>query len=263
MTAASEGFSLTIGDLRQVIPMTFPDATVEEQFASRLKSADHEALSVRISPNDEADVEGHWRSSSVTIDVLLDDDTEGHAMSLHFPSVEEADRFRRRLMAVGLLAGTLAIGSAGAMAIANAPSISTGQAVPGTAPAVTMQAPAGHGFFENADISPVAPAAAGAATPSPGTRGGFTEGADLGAVAPAAAAASEAAGAGTRGGLVEGADIGIAPVAAAETGAASTAASAENKGGLVEGADIDSGAFGIGSSVERSRIGGPVEGADR
>ncbi len=187
MTTASEGYTLSIGDLRQVVPMAFPDSTVERQLATLLKSGDHEALSVRITAADEPDVEGHaFGSAAVSINVQLDDDdTEGHAISVHFPSPAEADQFRKRLMAVGLLAGTIAIGSVGAIAIANQPA-STGAAIPGTAPApITMQAPAGRGFFEGADIS-IAPAADAAV--GSGTRGGLVEGADIGAPAAAGAA---------------------------------------------------------------------------
>jgi hypothetical protein len=266
MTTGTEGYTLTIGDLSQVVPMAFPDATVAQQLAARLKSGDDRALSVRITPAEESDVEGHLRSSAVSITVQLDDDdVEGHAMSVHFPSIAEADRFRRRLIAVGLLAGTIAIGSAGAAVIANQP-ISTGAAVPGSAP-ITYQAPAGRGFFQGADIS-VAPAAAGAAAEAAigsGTRGGMVEGADIGmpaaAGAAAAGAAAQAANAQTRGGLVEGADVDAGAFGIGSSVERSQVANADTRGGLVEGADMDAG-FGIGSSVERSRVSGPVEGAD-
>ncbi len=266
MTTGSEGFTLTIGDLHQVVPMAFPDATVAQQLAARLKSGDEQALAVKIAPLEESDVEGHWRSSSVDITIQLgDDDVEGHAMSVHFPSAAEADRFRKRLMAVGLLAGTIAIGSVSAAAIANAPSIPSGAAIPGPAP-ITYQAPAGHGFFEGADsVTPAAGAAAEAAVGS-GTRGGLVEGADIGMpAAPAAAAgaaAANAANAATRGGLVEGADVDAGAFGIGSSVERAAVANADTKGGVVEGADLDSGASGIGSSVERSRVGGVVEGAD-
>ena len=267
MTTGSEGYTLTIGDLSQVVPMAFPDATVAQQLATRLKSGDDQALSVRITPAEESDVEGHLRSSAVSITIQLDDDdVEGHAMSVHFPSVAEADRFRKRLIAVGLLAGTIAIGSAGAAVIANQP-ISSGAAVPGSAP-ITYQAPAGRGFFQGADIS-VAPAAAGAAAEAAvgsGTRGGMVEGADIGMPAAAGAAtagaAANAANAQTRGGLIEGADVDAGAFGIGSSVERSQVANADTRGGLVEGADVDSGASGIGSSVERSRVSGPVEGSD-
>ncbi len=244
MTTGIEGYALTIGDLRQVIPMVFPDATLEQQFASRLKSGDDQALAVRITPAEQPDVEGHAfaGAGSTWINVHLDDDdTEGHAIAVHFPTAAEADRFRKRLMAVGLLAGTIAIGSAGAIAIANQPA-STGSAIPANpANSITYQAPAGRGFFEGADVN-VAPAAAGAA-----------------------GAAAGATGAGTRGGFFEGADVSnVAPAAAGAAGAAAEATTNQTRGGLVKGADLESGAVGIGSSVERSRAAhGPVEGADK
>ena len=267
MTTGTEGYTLTIGDLSQVVPMAFPDATVAQQLATRLKSGDDQALSVRITPAEESDVEGHLRSSAVSITIQLDDDdVEGHAMSVHFPSIAEADRFRKRLIAVGLLAGTIAIGSAGAAVIANQP-ISSGAAVPGSAP-ITYQAPAGRGFFQGADIS-VAPAAAGAeaeAAVGSGTRGGMVEGADIGMPAAAGAAtagaAANAANAQTRGGLIEGADVDAGAFGIGSCVERSQVANADTRGGLVEGADVDSGASGIGSSVERSRVSGPVEGSD-
>jgi hypothetical protein len=268
MTTGSEGFTLTIGDLRQVVPMAFPDATVAQQLAARLKSGDEKALAIRIAPAEESDVEGHLRSTSVSINVQLDDDdVEGHAMSVHFPTVAEADRFRKRLIAVGLLAGTIALGSAGAAVIANQP-ISTGAAVPGSAP-ITYQAPAGRGFFH---IS-VAPAAAGAAAEAAvgsGTRGGMVEGADIGmpaaagaATAGAAAQAANAANAQTHGGLIEGADVDAGAFGIGSSVERSAVANADTRGGLVEGADMDAGDFGIGSSVQQSRSAhGPVEGAE-
>jgi hypothetical protein len=47
---------------------------------------------------------------------------EGHALSLHFPSVKEANDFRRNLLAAGLITATLAVGAGGGMAIASAAS---------------------------------------------------------------------------------------------------------------------------------------------
>ena len=66
------------------------------------------------------DVEGHAMSSTLRVRAFEgDDDTEGHAISIHFPSREEAEAFRRRLMVTGVLAGTLALGAAGGIGLAN------------------------------------------------------------------------------------------------------------------------------------------------
>jgi hypothetical protein len=79
---------------------------------------------VRIRIPADADTEGHESSSVLTVLVGADDDddVEGHALSLHFPSVKEANDFRRNLLAAGLLTATLAVGTAGGMAIATSAS---------------------------------------------------------------------------------------------------------------------------------------------
>jgi hypothetical protein len=69
---------------------------------------------------DDNDVEGHG-GSNPRFKVVLegDDDTEGHAMTLNFPTREEADAFRKRLMLTGVLAGTIVLGAAGGIGLAN------------------------------------------------------------------------------------------------------------------------------------------------
>ena len=73
-----------------------------------------------VSP-DDLDTEGHGRAGGTAVRVIVadDDDTEGHALSIHFPSTAEADAFRKRLMVAGVLAGTVALGAAGGMGLAN------------------------------------------------------------------------------------------------------------------------------------------------
>ena len=69
---------------------------------------------------DSDEVEGHRLGVGPLVRVLAeDDDTEGHAISIHFPSREEADAFRKRLMITGVLAGTVALGAAGGIGLAN------------------------------------------------------------------------------------------------------------------------------------------------
>src|SRR6188472_1260476 len=79
----------------------------------------------------DADTEGHESSSVLTVLVGADDDdVEGHALSLHFPSMQEANDFRRNLLAAGLITATLAVGAAGGMAIsAGASGIGSEEAV--------------------------------------------------------------------------------------------------------------------------------------
>jgi hypothetical protein len=84
------------------------------------------ALRIRLSTPSDFDVSGHTLSAaSVTLDVLDDeDDTEGHSISLHFPSVEDAKHFEQRMIATGAIVGTLVIGGSGlalSQALPNAP----------------------------------------------------------------------------------------------------------------------------------------------
>jgi hypothetical protein len=70
------------------------------------------SVAVRIAPTDSSDVSGHG-GSDTSIAVLLDigDDVEGHAFTLRFPSSEDAQRLRTRLVAGGLLVAVLTVGS--------------------------------------------------------------------------------------------------------------------------------------------------------
>ncbi len=212
----AEGLALTIGDLRQVIPMAFPDPTVEERFRSMLRSGDDEAVAVRITAPDEADVEGHAYSATqksvwIRVDLGDEDDTEGHAISVHFPTAEEADRFRKRLMAAGLLTGAVVLGSVGAIAVSNLPAPSD---VAAPARSAVYERPAGHGLLEGIDATGAAAAGAAAAsgidaaTGRP-ARSGFLESAD--AAGPAAGSAASATEIGQpQGGFMEGTDAGAA-----------------------------------------------------
>ena len=87
-----------------------------------VKELTESGKAVRIRIPADADVEGHESSSVLTVLVGGDDDddVEGHALSLHFPSVQEANDFRRNLLAAGLITATLAVGAAGGMAVGNA-----------------------------------------------------------------------------------------------------------------------------------------------
>jgi hypothetical protein len=116
MSPAQEGHALTIGG-QQPARLTFPDPKTEQRIRAGLKTG--RATSVRIAPAERSDVEGHvLDSQSVLVNLQLEgDDTEGHAINVHFPTAADADNFRRNVLAAGLLAGTIVIGAAGAIAI--------------------------------------------------------------------------------------------------------------------------------------------------
>jgi hypothetical protein len=128
----------------------------------------------------EDDTSGHaLDATSVSIALRFDDDVEGHALSLHFPTAQKADEFRKRLMATGIVAGALVVGVTAAQLTSTAPATNTGPIVapaPVAAPAPNFAeprvnpripaddlapagAPAKESPIERIRIAPVAPAA--------------------------------------------------------------------------------------------------------
>ena len=73
-------------------------------------------IRVRLDSPGDFDVVGHASGAGgeLTLTILDDDDdTVGHAISLHFPSLEEAKRFQNRMLVTGALVGTLVIAGTG------------------------------------------------------------------------------------------------------------------------------------------------------
>jgi hypothetical protein len=250
MSGTTEGYALSIAELGQTVPMTMPDAETARRLRASLKGAGADKVSVRLA-EDESDVEGHTLAGalrSVAVRVHLDpNDTEGHAISVHFPNAEEAARFRNRLIASGILAGSIVFASAAAVGITSAPA-GTQVAAPQT-PVVEVQRPADRGMIEGATLAPAAaaPAAGSAAVPVTG-------------IDPAPGLPVERE-------LIQGAEIGMgaaAPAASQATGI-DPATGRPARSGLVEGASIGGAgqaAPAAGSQVQRPAGSGPIEGAD-
>jgi hypothetical protein len=117
------------------------------------------AVILGIASDGDADVEGHAFSSSVELTLqLTEDDTSGHAISVRFPTADDAAKFRRNLLLGGALAASVALGSAGALVISSQPASPVDSGM-WSAPA--YERPAGRGMLEGEDL--VLPAAAGAA----------------------------------------------------------------------------------------------------
>ena len=98
----------------------FVDLNDEDGFLDALRKRRGEPGSthIEIAPAPEADTQGHATRFATSVVVRPSgDDTEGHAISLHFPTAAEADAFRRRLLATGLIVGTVTIGALGATAL--------------------------------------------------------------------------------------------------------------------------------------------------
>jgi hypothetical protein len=112
-----------MNDQQLVIDLgTDGSATIERDQAKwldeKLRRGQRPTREIRVK-QDDSDTEGHSALRSATVRVLAedDDDTEGHAISIHFPSAAEADAFRKRLMVTGVLVGTVALASAGAVGL--------------------------------------------------------------------------------------------------------------------------------------------------
>ncbi len=85
---------------------------------------------------DESDTEGHTISGTllrVIVETDDTDDTEGHVVSLRFPTAQDADAFRKRLLVTGVLAGTIALGAAGGIGLATMTDAGSSRAVAGSA----------------------------------------------------------------------------------------------------------------------------------
>ena len=107
---ANEQFTIDLGD-QQAVLVTDDDAWLREKLRQ-----EPGATRIRVR-YDEDEVEGHRYGAGLGVRVIADDlDTEGHAIALHFPSREEADAFRKRLMLGGVLAGTVVLGTAAGIA---------------------------------------------------------------------------------------------------------------------------------------------------
>lgn len=183
MNASQEGNALTIDGERRV-PLAFPDEKAEQRFRARLTAG--QTLSVQIAPTDPSDVQGHQldlAKDSIWLKLLLEgDDTEGHAIRVTFPSAADADKFRRNMLAAGVLAGSIVLASAGAIALTS--NMSLDASAPVTTQAQYM-APAQQEYAIPSGINP--------ATKMP-WRSGFQDGSDEG-VSGAGAGAGAAVGA--------------------------------------------------------------------
>jgi hypothetical protein len=73
----------------------------------------------RVVMRDEGeDTEGHaFDGTTLRVSLQDEDDTEGHAIAIHFPSRADADAFRRRLLVTGVLVGSVALGTAGGIGL--------------------------------------------------------------------------------------------------------------------------------------------------
>ena len=108
---------------------------------------DPKGAPVRIRLADDADAEGHIAGvPTLRLVIESDDDTEGHAISMHFPNVDEADRFRRRLLATGVLVGAVAFGATSGALFADRSQTGATEAGTVAAEGVSGEAATGRGI---------------------------------------------------------------------------------------------------------------------
>ena len=129
------------------------DAGVTQALRRLFTDTTPSRVAVQVGPTDTLDVSGH-AAGGATIDVLLTvgDDVEGHAFSLRFPSVEDAQRMRTRLAAGGLLIAALTVGSLAVGTQLAAPHAGTGVAVQVAPAALAAPAAPFNNRGLNADI---------------------------------------------------------------------------------------------------------------
>jgi len=116
--------------------------TVETQDTEWLEDklrSDTGTACLRLMPDDSDDTEGHAPPGGPVVRVTVrdedEDDVEGHAIAIHFPSLREADAFRKRLLVTGVLVGTVTLGAAGGVGLSalQSDADSTGVAGPAAA----------------------------------------------------------------------------------------------------------------------------------
>lgn len=93
------------------------DAYEAEEILKLLGGSDGQ-FELGLAPEDDDDVEGHLFGAGAIVRLIVrkpgsEDDVEGHALTLHFVSAEEASKFKTKVLAGGLLVGTLIAPAAG------------------------------------------------------------------------------------------------------------------------------------------------------
>jgi hypothetical protein len=115
MSRAAEGseFTLRIGD-NDAATVRFVNPEDVERILALLKRG---AASISLTPREDMDTEGHGAGDELVLDARFgDDDVEGHAIALRFPSAKDARDFQMKILAAGLLAGTIVVAGLGATA---------------------------------------------------------------------------------------------------------------------------------------------------
>lgn len=122
MTAetGAHGSGLTLNLDGRAHQIEFKSSEDKERIATVL--ADRQQVRVQLDPIEDADTEGHVLATKAMVSLRLlddEDDTEGHAIAVHFPTAGEARDFRNKLMLTGAIVGSVTIAGLGVGAALN------------------------------------------------------------------------------------------------------------------------------------------------
>lgn len=175
--AQGSGVSLNLDGRTHQIEFMSPKS--KERVSALL--AARQPMQVKVDPIEDADTEGHVLASKAVVSLRIlddEDDTEGHAIAVHFPTAGEARDFRNKLMVTGAIVGSVTIAGLGVGAGLNqipnvgAPSGGSGtevsdswarMGVPGTAAGAAAEANALTDGWQTSGVAGTAAAANAAA----------------------------------------------------------------------------------------------------
>ena len=124
-TAIADQFIVELDDGQEAVIAE----TVEAERLLRARLPEGDNLRTRIAISGGHDVEGHAASSdTVAVTLEIEGDTEGHALSLRFPTPQAARDFEKRMLATGVLVGTIAVGAVGISLAQSATQTAVGRA---------------------------------------------------------------------------------------------------------------------------------------
>ena len=138
MSTAMHELTIRFADLGDIARVELPDPRSEEAIGDLLRRASTASVQIEAA-EDSGDTMAHSMGDTVAVLIRADDDTEAHALSLRFPSADEAKAFQKRLLMTGAVAATIAVGAATAQ-LAGQGAGTTGVA-PAPAPGVVAPAP--------------------------------------------------------------------------------------------------------------------------
>jgi hypothetical protein len=116
MTAETEaqGSGLSLDLEGRTHAIEFMSADDRERVTALL--AERQQMRVKIDPMEDADTEGHVLATKALVSLRVldgEDDTEGHAIAVHFPTAGDARDFRNKLVMTGAIVGTVTLAGLG------------------------------------------------------------------------------------------------------------------------------------------------------